>query len=177
MLSGRSDIPLDERGRAEAALLAMRLADRPVAAVHSSPRARARETAVPIARRHGLPVAVAPALDEIDFGAWAGRRFADLDAEPAWRRWNTARGGARAPGGETMQEAIARAGDHVRRAAAERSPLLCISHCDVIRGLVAHCLGLDLDHMLRFDVDPGSLTTLGFGAAGGRVVAVNERLT
>ncbi|MFH6784147.1 MULTISPECIES: histidine phosphatase family protein [Methylobacterium] len=36
----------------------------------------AQETAGPVAARMGLPVPILPALNEIDFGAWAGQDFA-----------------------------------------------------------------------------------------------------
>ncbi|HEU0066884.1 MAG TPA: histidine phosphatase family protein [Sphingomonas sp.] len=47
----------------------------------------------------------------------------------------------------------------------------------MIRGLVAHYLGLSADRLFRFDVDPGSVTTLSLHPGGGRVVALNERLS
>jgi broad specificity phosphatase PhoE len=175
VLSGRSDIALNAAGRAEAARLADRLAGVSIAAIHSSPRRRARETANIVAEHHGLPVNNADALDEIDFGAWIGRSFADLDGDPAWARWNVARGSAATPGGEDMAAATVRAVRHIEDVAGEQ-PVLCVSHCDIIRGVVAHYLGLDADRMLGFDVDPGSLTELAlYGNGDGRVVMLNER--
>ncbi len=175
MLSGRSDIALSAAGRAEATWLAERLADTPLAAVHSSPRRRARETAEIVAARHGLAVEVHDALDEIDFGAWAGLSFDALDEDPAWRRWNMARGSAATPGGEDMTRATARAVRHVEAIGAD-GPALCVSHCDIIRGVVAHYLGLDGDRLLAFDVDPASLTVLSLHGGGGRLVTLNERV-
>jgi broad specificity phosphatase PhoE len=177
VLSGRSDIPLDTQGADEARRLAGRLADVPLRAVYSSPRRRACETAAPIAARHGLDVTIVDALDEIDFGAWSGQRFDALDWDPAWRYWNAARGSARCPGGEGMAEAVTRARDHIEAIAQPDTPVLCVSHCDIIRGLVAHYLGLSADRLFRFDVDPGSVTTLSLHPGGGRVVALNERLS
>jgi broad specificity phosphatase PhoE len=175
VLSGRSDIAINAAGRVEAAWLADRLDGAPLAAIHSSPRRRARETADLVAERHGLPVIDADALDEIDFGAWMGRSFSDLDGDPAWVRWNVVRGTAPTPGGEDMSAATARAVRHIEDVAGEQ-PVLCVSHCDIIRGVVAHYLGLDADRLLGFDVYPASLTELALhGNGSGRVVAVNER--
>ena len=56
ILSGRSDIALNDEGRLEAERLAKRLAAVPLAAVFSSPCRRARETADHVAARHALPV-------------------------------------------------------------------------------------------------------------------------
>ncbi|WP_134725339.1 histidine phosphatase family protein [Paracoccus luteus] len=161
-LSGRTrDVALNAAGRAETAALARRLGGRGIATITTSPRRRTVETAAIIGAALNLTPAPAPALDEIDFGAWSGARFADLDGDPAWDRWNTARGHAPTPGGETMAAAVARAAAHLDLLAqGNAGPVLCVTHCDVIRGVAARALGLDLDNMLRFDINPGSVSWL-----------------
>jgi broad specificity phosphatase PhoE len=146
----------------------------PLVAIHSSPRRRTWETAQIVADRQGLDVTISDALDEIDFGAWTGQSFAALESDPRWRRWNEARGSGAPPGGETMAAATARAIDHIVQISAD-GPVLCVTHCDIIRGVVAHILGLHADRLLSFDCDPASLTTLVLWNGGGRVVALNER--
>lgn len=174
ILSGRSEIALNAPGRSEAARLARRLADVPLAAIHASPRRRAYETAAMVAADRDLAVERVDALDEIDFGAWTGMSFAGLQGDPHWQRWNAARGNGRAPGGEAMAEATVRAMVHITAIAAD-GPVLCVTHCDIIRAVVAHVLGLHPDRLLSFDCDPASLTTLAFRDGAGRVVALNER--
>ena len=173
VLSGRSDIGLNASGRAEAAALADHMAQDPPDAIHSSPRRRARETADAVARRTGVPMQVVDALDEIDFGAWTGRSFAELRNDPSWHRWNEARGTAPTPGGETMAEAIARAWRHL---AALSGRVLAVSHCDIIRGVAATAIGLSLDRMLRFDCGPCSVTRLVPEGGGFRLVSLNGTL-
>src|SRR3954469_22404129 len=105
LLSGRRrDVALSREGLAQAALVAELLSTAPLAAIYSSPRERAWYTARDIAEPHDLKVIIAEGLDEVDFGAWSGRSFAELDGDPDWQIWNEARGSARAPGGETMEE-------------------------------------------------------------------------
>jgi broad specificity phosphatase PhoE len=174
VLSGRSEIALNAAGRAEAERLAERLATTPLTAVHSSPRRRTRETAEIIAARHGLPVTLVDALDEVDFGAWAGRSFDSLHGDPDWDRWNAERATAPTPGGETMAAATVRATAHVASLEAAGGTVLCVSHCDVIRGVVAQFLGLDLNRLLAFDCAPASLTTLALAEGQGRIVTLNE---
>ena len=173
VLSGRSDISLDMQGQEEAAALARLVAARGVTRIVSSPRARTRETAAVVATRLALPVAVEAALDEVDFGAFTGREFAALDDDPDWRRWNAERGSARCPDGETMKEAVARAVGFV--AGCGEGVTLCVSHCDVIRGVVAHYLGLPMERIFSLGCDPGSVTTLALEGEGAMVVALNER--
>lgn len=176
VLSGRSDIGLSAEGRIQATRVTNALASKGPRAIHSSPRRRARETAQAIASRAKIEMTIVDALDEIDFGAWTGASFASLAADPEWMRWNEARADAAPPGGETMARAVARLVDHVERSAAgDDGPFVFVSHCDCIRGVVAHYLGLSLDRMLAFDCDPASISTLYVGDWGGRVVSVNER--
>jgi len=176
VLSGRSEIALSERGRAEAAALADVLRDEPIASLHSSPRTRARQTISPLAERLSLEVRIAPALDEINFGRFAGQTFPVLDAENDWRRWNVERATARCPGGETMGEAVARAVAYLRALSPEESPALCVTHCDIIRGVVADRLGMDLGRIFELDCMPASCTTLVFDGAETRLVALNQRV-
>jgi broad specificity phosphatase PhoE len=177
ILSGRRPgVSLSAEGCAQAERLALHLRQWGApASIHSSPVRRARETAEIIATRLRAEVEVIDALDELDFGQWTGRSFAELEGEDSWQRWNGTRSAARAPGGETMAEAVARAVAHIDGAARRppAAPLLCVSHSDIIRGVIAHYLGLGLDNMLRFDVDPGSVSTLVVGNWGGRLTRLN----
>lgn len=175
VLSGRaSDIALNDAGRREVEALARSLAGRGVAQLEASPRLRTRQTADILGGVLGLPVAITPALDEVDFGAWAGRAFADIARDPAWAQWNAARATAPSAGGETMAAAVARAAAHVDALGRGGGTTLCVSHCDIIRGVVAHYLGLSLDNILRFEVGAASICWLkpdGQGAA--QVLTVN----
>lgn len=174
VLSGRSDIALSDTGREEATRLANRLASVPLKAIHSSPRRRATETAEIVAQRHDLPVQIFDALDELDFGEWTGKAFDALAGDAAWDRWNTARATSGTPGGETMIGAVTRAAAHLATIEQGEAPVLCVSHCDIIRGIAAQTLGLSLDRLLAFDCDPASLTTLRLSDGDGRVVSLNE---
>lgn len=178
VLSGRSPgIPLSDIGREQAASLAASLAGVPLVRLLTSPVQRARETAQAIAVSHrNLAAEVGPGFDEIDFGEWTGRGFAELENDPAWRRWNSERALARPPGGESMAEAQRRAWQALNAAAARHSgeTIAIVSHCDIIRALVAQVLALPLDAVHRFDVDPASVSRLVIGDWGAKVLSLNE---
>jgi probable phosphoglycerate mutase len=179
ILSGRRrDVALSREGLEQAVIVADLLGVEPIAAVYSSPRERAYYTAREIADRHEQKVRVADTVDEIDFGDWSGRSFSDLADDLQWRHWNEARATARAPGGETMGEACQRAVAALEDMAREHADgtVAIVSHCDIIRGIIAHYLGLSLDNILRFDIAPASVSRLAVGGSGGRVISVNERL-
>ncbi len=176
-LSGRSvGGDLVAEGLRQADLLAHRLAPEEISEVHSSPVARALQTAGSVSRPRGLPVTSAAALDEIDFGKWTGLTFDELAGDPAWQFWNEQRASARAPGGETMQEVQQRAGNYLAQVASRlRGEVVAmVSHCDVIRAMVARILGLSLDHLLRFDIAPASVTRIEAGDWGARLISLNE---
>jgi ribonuclease H / adenosylcobalamin/alpha-ribazole phosphatase len=179
ILSGRRrDVALSREGLEQATILSDLLGTEEVSAVYSSPRERAWYTAREIAEPHELKVISEDRLDEIDFGEWTGLGFAELEGDPDWQAWNERRATARPPGGESMSEAADRALAFLAEAAADHSgrTIVALSHCDIIRGVIATCLGLSLDNLLRFDVDPASVSRLVLGPWGARVMSVNERL-
>jgi probable phosphoglycerate mutase len=132
-------------------------------------------TAQLIAAPHKLDLEIESDLDEIDFGAWRGRTFAELDTDPEWRLFNMARGSARTPGGETIisvSARIERAFNRIR----DRSPdqmVAVISHGDVIRAALCWVLGLAPDLMLRFEISPGSVSAIEFGDGAPRLLVLN----
>jgi broad specificity phosphatase PhoE len=179
ILSGRRrDVALSSEGLEQAEIVGDLLSVEPLTAVYSSPRERAYYTARSIAEAHDLHVQVADGLDEVDFGDWTGMRFDELEGDPAWSDWNERRGSARPPNGESMAEAVERAAEALEAIAAEHdgATIACVSHCDIIRGLIARYLGLSLDYLLRFDTDPASVSRLALGNWGARIMTVNERL-
>jgi probable phosphoglycerate mutase len=88
-IQGHTDIPLDERGRWQAARLAQALAHETVHAVYSSDLQRARDTARAYAAGAGLAVHDEPGLRERRFGHFEGLSFDDIERQ--WpddaRRW------------------------------------------------------------------------------------------
>lgn len=177
LLSGRlPGVALSPFGEEQAARLGARLARERVEAVVCSPLERTRATAQAIGAACGVAVEVDEALIEIDMGAWTGRAMADLDGDPDWAAWNRERATARIPGGETMREAQARIVGGLDALAARHPDrtVAVVSHSDMIRAAVAHVLGLPLDHLLRFDIGPASVTRVVWGDWGARLMTLNE---
>ena len=72
-------IPLDDRGQAQAAALAARLAPLPLAAIVSSPLERCQQTAAAIAAtRDGQPVLTEDRVGECRYGDWTGKPLKKL---------------------------------------------------------------------------------------------------
>lgn len=176
-LSGRGPAPgLSERGRAEAQRLRAFLASDRIDLIQASPRARAQETARAVASDRGIEPETTEALDEVDFGDWTGQRYAELNGTPEWDAWNANRASARTPRGESMTEAQQRALGHVEaigRGEPGRAVAL-VSHCDIIRAVLCGVMGLSLDNILKFEIDPASVSRLSVGTWGATVHSINE---
>jgi probable phosphomutase (TIGR03848 family) len=169
VLAGRTPgIPLDDRGREQAAGLAARLASVPLDAIVTSPVQRCRETADAIAAaRNGHPVAVAEdeQFAEVRYGDWTGKPLRWLARDPLWRAVQAHPSAVRFPGadGEAMADVQHRAVRAVRdwnsRLGPDAAYLIC-SHGDVIKSVLADCLGMHLDMFQRLSVDPCSLSVI-----------------
>jgi probable phosphomutase (TIGR03848 family) len=169
VLAGRTPgIPLDDRGREQAAGLAARLASVPLDAIVTSPVQRCRETADAIAAaRNGHPVAVAEdeQFAEVRYGDWTGKPLRRLVRDPLWRVVQAHPSAVRFPGadGEAMADVQHRAVRAVRdwnsRLGPDAAYLIC-SHGDVIKSVIADCLGMHLDMFQRISVDPCSLSVI-----------------
>jgi probable phosphoglycerate mutase len=178
VLVGRMEgVPLSEEGRQQARSLVRRLGTRRISGLYTSPRQRARETADIIAEHLGLALEVTTRLDELNFGGWTGRTFSQLDADPAWRQWNEARSRVRPPGGETMREAQARALRYISETHRARagSTVVMVTHAEIIRAVVLHCLAWPLDAWQGVEIPPASVTTLDIRPSGSALVSLDQR--
>ncbi len=169
VLTGRTPgIPLDDRGREQAAALAARLAAVPLDAIVTSPLERCQQTADAIAAaRNGHPVAVHEdeQVAEVRYGDWTGKPLKRLARDPMWRVVQAHPSAVRFPGtgGESLPDVQHRAVAAVRDWNARLGPgavyLIC-SHGDVIKSVVADSLGMHLDMFQRIQIDPCSLTVI-----------------
>jgi probable phosphoglycerate mutase len=178
-IAGRAPgIHLNEDGRGQAAALATRLRTLPVAAIWSSPLERAVETAQPFASILGLPIVQDQRLNEVDFGDWTGRTLAELEGTPAWHDFNERRSSTRIPNGEIMDEVVRRS--LALLVEARRTPALAgglvalVSHGDVLRSLIAHCIGMDLNAMHRIEIEPASVSILKSEDRNWRLLLLNS---
>ena len=168
-------VGLSPEGERQAEALAERLAPAPVRALYCSPLQRAQATAGPLADRLGLEARIADELNEVDFGAWSDRSFAELAGLDERRRFNAFRSRTRAPGGESISDVLARVLDLVDRLCSEHGEqmIALVSHGDVIKIAIAHYLGVHPDLFQRIEISPASFSIVRIGLYGPEVLLVN----
>ncbi|MFJ5552086.1 histidine phosphatase family protein [Streptomyces sp. NPDC093225] len=160
--AGRTDVGLTDAGEAAARALAPRLADRPLAAVFSSPLSRAVRTAELAGLTGAEPN---PDLLEWDYGGYEGLTAEQIrESRPGWDLW---RDGV-VPGdddhpGEQLQQVAARTDavlDRVRPLLAE-GDVAVVAHGHLARVLTVRWLGLDASaSRLLGHPHPGTLSFL-----------------
>lgn len=169
------EVHLNKEGCAQAAALARRLAEVPLAAIYSSPLERTMETARPLAEAHDLKVQVHEELGETRYGQWTGRTLEELKEKELWPVVQVYPGGARFPEGESLRETQARvvaALDGIRDSHPGQT-VAVVSHSDPIKMAVAHYLGLPLDLFQRLAINPASVTAFAFTRFGPRLLLLN----
>ncbi|HTO83978.1 MAG TPA: histidine phosphatase family protein [Methylomirabilota bacterium] len=125
--------------------------------VWTSPALRARQTAEAL----GLAATPEPALRDCDFGRWAGRRLADLQAaEPAAVAAWLGDPAAAPHGGESLLDLLARVASWLEARAGERGHGIAITHPAIIRAAIVHALAAPPAAFWRIDIEPLSLTEL-----------------
>ncbi|MER5607533.1 bifunctional RNase H/acid phosphatase [Micromonospora tulbaghiae] len=179
--SGRGDVPLTERGRAQARATAARVAALApsVAAVVSSPLSRCTATAEAVAAQVGNPpVRTDDDLIECDFGVWEGHTFAEvregwaaeLDAWLASTR-------VAPPKGEsfvTVAERTGRAVDRLRSAYPGET-VVVVSHVSPIKLVLRDALAAGDAFLHRLYLDTAGISVLDLYPDGGVAVrSVND---
>lgn len=154
--TGRTDIPLTERGQHAAQELRARLQGLNFAKVFTSPLQRARLTGE--LAGFGESAEADPDLMEWDYGDYEGRRTVDIRAErPGWRLFEDG-----CPGGETLVEVATRADRVIARIRALESDVLVFAHRDILRILAARWVALPALEARRFYLATASVSTLGY---------------
>ncbi len=178
VLPGRATgLHLSDAGRQQAERAAERLKVlTKVDAVYASPLERAKETAAPIAKALGLRTSIDKGLLECDFGDWTGAELKKLVKKPEWSTVQRAPSTFRFPNGESfteMQTRMVGAVDRLR-AAHRGGVVVCVSHADPIKAVLAHAMGTHLDLFQRIVVSTCSVSAVAYTGAGPIVLTVNS---
>ena len=158
--TGLTDLPLTERGEANAGRLRGRLGNLTFAKVFRSPLMRATRTC----ELAGFgPVAEAdPNLLEWNYGDYEGLKSAEIHQKrPDWQLFRDG-----CPNGETPAQVASRADDVLRRVHAIRGNVLIFSSGHFLRMLALRWLGLEILAGKFFALDAASVSLLGADHGG-----------
>lgn len=194
-LGQRIDIALSADGRRQVEALSRRLAPVGFERIVASPLVRARETAEIVRALEPAgrpPIEIDQRLAEMDYGAWEGRTYAQIEAvDPdERRRWEADPAVHACPGGESGSDVAVRAESFLRDLIdwhdrirppgdeAER-PVLAVAHSTLNRVLVCVATGIEIrEFRRRFSQDQANLTVLRFehgdGPADARILVLND---
>jgi len=177
---GRADIPLDETGLAQAEATARALARVEIAAVYSSPLARAHETARIIAGPHGLDVQLVDGFTDIDCGAWEGLPVQEARSRypRMFEAWQKAPHTVTFPGGESLDIVSARAWTALEQIAADRAndeAVVVVSHRVVNKLILLKALGLASSAFWKIRQDTCCLNIIEHGPGGYVLRLLNDR--
>ena len=136
----------------EAAQLAHELAEIPLAALYTSPLARAMETARAIAALHPIQPEIVPALREIELGDLAGLQFDEYPME-LQEELLMSPSTARFPAGETYEELRERVGGALAEIVGRHpdQTVAAVSHAGAIRAALAAWLEIGGDGAFHID--------------------------
>jgi broad specificity phosphatase PhoE len=154
--TGRTDLPLTERGECNARRLRERLGSLTFAKVFTSPLQRAMRTCE--LAGFGSVAQIDRDLVEWDYGEYEGRLTADILAErPEWQLFRDG-----CPGGESPRQVETRADRVVARARAVAGNVLVFSSGHFLRIVAARWTGLESLHARSLMLGTASLSVLGY---------------
>jgi probable phosphoglycerate mutase len=177
-IQGHTDIPLNDKGRWQAARLGAALAHEQIDIVFASDLQRAFETAQAVARPHGLPVHADAGLRERSFGIFEGWTFAEIEAR--WPeqslRWRQRDPGYGPEGGENLQQLSARCVGAVTRLAEAHlgQSIAIVAHGGVMDCLYRAATRIDLQAPRSWQLGNASINRLLYTSEGFTLVGWND---
>lgn len=167
VFAGRTDSPLTAKGREQAKVVTKALRPVHFDRIVSSTLSRTKETASEIAAARGVPIETFEDLQEIDLGEAAGKPFDEVKGLPSY----SDDGFTQWPGGESLDEVVARAMRVIDRLVAESpgATICIVGHGGVTRILVSLFMGV-LPKLIRLPATNTNITIVTHDAERGYVV-------
>jgi broad specificity phosphatase PhoE len=175
---GRADLALDDIGRRQAGVAALRLKAEYVAAIYSSPLKRAIETANIIANQLNISVQPLEGLIDIDFGNWQGLspEEAAKQDDRLYTTWLERPHLVRFPKGESLDMVRQRVVAAVDELAARHKDqtVTLVSHKVVCQVLMCAMLGLDNSHFWQVRQDVNAINIFELRDGVPLIISVND---
>lgn len=170
--TGRTDVPLNDRGRAEARHAALTLEGWSLARAYCSPLARARETAELVSPDCGIDID--ESLLEWDYGQFEGETTPQTrERIPSWSVWTH-----EITGGESVAEVGHRADEFLARLDHDvpAGNAVVFAHGHLLAILIARWCGLPAVEGRRFALATATVSLLGWHREDRVIRALNHRV-
>jgi alpha-ribazole phosphatase len=176
---GSLDVGLSETGRAQMAQVAEYLKRDPVAAIYTSPRSRAIESARILGAAASCSIEIVEGLREIDFGDFEGLAYDEIAARypDLYRQWMETPTEIQFPNGESFSEMrlrVLRAFDKIERE-REGQTVAIVSHGGVNRILLARALQMPDNCIFRLAQNYAAINLLELADGLPSVQLLNRR--
>lgn len=176
---GRAELPLSPLGQKQAQALAERVVRRGrPAALYTSPMGRCVQTAAPIAAAVGSVQQPLEGLQDIDYGQWQGRSHEEIarEARDLYRLWYEYPHLMRFPGGESLQDLVARTADGLREMLAlhPEGEVFLVGHDSVNRALLLQLLDQPLSAYWRLAQSPCCINEIEISESGIQILRIND---
>jgi broad specificity phosphatase PhoE len=176
---GRAELALTELGLRQADALAARIAAQwKPAAIHTSGMQRCVVTGQKIAQASGVTSTVLVGLMDLDYGAWQMRIQDEVAAEEPelFHLWHAAPHLVRFPGGESLQDLVARTSDALRLVLARHGgqTVVMVGHDSVNRALLLQFLDQPLSAYWKLAQDPCCLNEIDIEGDKVQVQRIND---
>ncbi len=174
---GRTDIPLNIKGRDQAVKVGKALASVRIDRVWSSELRRARQTAEEIAIHHDLDVLEEHGITEISHGLWEGKQAAEI--EEIWpgilKKWHQTPADVIMPGGEDLEMVQKRAVKSFSSIMSSGGDnIVVVSHDALLKVILCYWLDCPLSSFWRFQLGNCSITVVEGSDTGIRVPLLGQ---
>jgi probable phosphoglycerate mutase len=176
---GREPLELTALGRRQAGAVAQRItgAFRPCK-IYTSPMGRCVVTGAAIAAACNVAAEVCDDLNDIDYGAWQFKTFEDAKAQDGalFAQWFATPHLVRFPGGESLQDLVARAAEALRMVLLRHpdDTVVLVGHDSVNRALLLELLDQPLSAYWRVAQEPCCLNEIDVAGGRIRIQRINE---
>ena len=179
ILAGRDNsVALSKMGQQQSRLLVPYLSSIKFSKIYSSPLRRCIQTIEPFMQANpDLDFKIDERFIEMDYGNWSGRRLAALSREKRWRDIQTKPSTFTFPDGESFRQMRRRVDEAILDLKNQKSPILIITHGDIIKMAVASLLNLPIDKFQSFVAEPASLTIFNIDRTRATLLQSNYKIS
>ncbi len=176
---GRTDIPLNKNGLAQAKATSDYLLKKKFAAIYSSPLSRARQTAEALCKNRNIKPQLRDAFIDLSFGPWEGKTISELTENypEQIRIWQEQPHLLNLPDAETLAQARQRAYMELESLAEANQDnyIAIVSHRVILKLLLLAMLNLGNDAFWKIKQNTCCINLLEYSREKGFVIAkVND---